>query len=119
MDLSVLREKDHRWVIGLMSGTSADGIDAVLTEISGYGTDIKVKQLDFLFVPFEKEVRERIIQIAEGSFGGASELCRMSNLLGELYAAACLELCKKAGIKPEQIDLVGNHGQTVWHMPVE
>ena len=40
MDLSVLREKDHRWVIGLMSGTSADGIDAVRTDISGYGTDI-------------------------------------------------------------------------------
>lgn len=119
MDLSVLREKEHRWVIGLMSGTSADGIDAVLTEISGYGTDIKVKQLDFLFVPFEKEVRERIIRIAEGSFGGASELCKMSNLLGDLYAAACLELCKKVGIEPEQIDLVGNHGQTVWHMPVE
>lgn len=118
-DLSVLRKKEKRLVIGLMSGTSADGIDAVLTEISGYGTDISVKQLDFLFVPFEREVRERILQIAEGSFGGSAEICKMSNLLGHLYAEACLALCRQADIKPEQIDLVGNHGQTVWHMPAE
>lgn len=116
-DLSVLREKEKRLVIGLMSGTSADGIDAVLTEISGYGKNIRVKQLDFLFVPFESRMRERIIRIGEGSFGGSAEICRMSNLLGKLYAEACLNLCGKAGIKPEEIDLVGNHGQTVWHMP--
>lgn len=116
-DLSVLREKEKRLVIGLMSGTSADGIDAVLTEISGYGKNIRVKQLDFLFVPFESRMRERIIRIGEGSFGGSAEICRMSNLLGRLYAETCLNLCGKAGIKPEEIDLVGNHGQTVWHMP--
>lgn len=116
-DLSVLRNKEKRLIIGLMSGTSADGIDAVLTEISGYGKEIKVKQLDFLFVPFGQQVRERIIRIGEGGFGGSGELCRMSNLLGSLYAEACLSLCEKAGVEPGQIDLAGNHGQTVWHMP--
>lgn len=118
-DLSVLRNKEKRLVIGLMSGTSADGIDAALTEISGYGTEIEVKQLDFVSVPFECQVRERIIKIGEGSPCGSAEICRMGNLLGKLYGEACLLLCKKAGIKPEEIDLVGNHGQTVWHMPVE
>lgn len=108
----------EKLIIGLMSGTSADGIDAVLTKIVGCGTETKVEQLDFLFVPFEPQVRERIIQIAEGSFGGSAEICKMSNLLGNLYAEACLALCKKAGVKSEEIDLVGNHGQTVWHMPV-
>jgi len=116
-DLSVLRNKEKRLVIGLMSGTSADGIDAALTEISGYGKEIRVKQLDFLFVPFERQVREEIIRIGEGSYGGSAQLCRMSNLLGSLYAHACLALCRKAGVEPGQIDLAGNHGQTVWHMP--
>mgnify|MGYP001042619470 CR=1 FL=1 len=118
-DLSVLRKKEKRLVIGLMSGTSGDGIDAVLTEISGYGMAINVKQLDFLFVPFERGVRERILRIAEGAFGGSTEICRMSNLLGSLYAEACLALCRHSNTDPGQIDLVGNHGQTVWHMPVD
>lgn len=118
-DLSVLRSKEKRYVIGIMSGTSADGIDTVLTEISGYGKEIRVKQLDFLFVPFERRVKDRIIRIGEGAFGGSAELCKLSNLLGILYGEACLALCKKAGISPSEIDLAGNHGQTVWHMPVK
>lgn len=113
-----LQNKQTKLVIGLMSGTSADGIDAVLTQISGYATDIQVKQLDFLFLPFSKEVRNQILKIVEGSFGGTAEICRMGTLLGHLYADACIKLCEKAGISPNDIDLVGNHGQTVWHMPV-
>lgn len=116
--LSTIYNKESRLVIGLMSGTSADGIDAVLTRISGYGTDIKVQQLEFLFLPFSKEIRERILQIAEGNYGGAAEICRMSSLLGQLYATACLELCKKANIPIPEIDFIGNHGQTMWHMPL-
>lgn len=108
----------QKLVIGLMSGTSVDGIDAVLTKISGCGVETKVEQLEFLFVPFEHQIRERLIQIAEGTYGGTAEICKMSNLLGNLYAEACLALCAKAGVKPEDVDLVGNHGQTVWHMPV-
>lgn len=118
-DLYALRNKEKRLVIGLMSGTSADGIDAVLTEISGFGEKIKVRQIDFLFVPFKSAVRKRILQLAEGSFGGSAEICRMSSLLGKLYAEACLELCRHAGIGADQVDLVGNHGQTLWHMPIQ
>ncbi len=118
-DLSVLKNKERRLVIGLMSGTSADGIDAALTEISGFGTSIKVKQLDFLFEPFDPAVRESILRLAKGSYGGSAEICKMSSLLGKLYADACLKLCRQAGISKEQVDLVGNHGQTVWHMPVK
>ncbi len=106
-DLSLLKQKEKRLVIGLMSGTSADGIDAVLTEISGYGKEIKVKQLDFLFMPFERQIQEQIIRMGEGSFGGSEEICRMSNLLGSLYAEACLNLCRQAGVEPDKIDLVG------------
>ncbi len=112
-----LKEKPHRLVIGLMSGTSADGIDAALTEITGAGTALQVRLRDFLFVPFPAAVRERILQLAEGSWGGSGELCRMSNLLGHLYAEACLALCRQAQVSADEIDLVGNHGQTLWHMP--
>lgn len=116
-DLWEIRNKKTRLVIGLMSGTSADGIDAVLTKITGTGIEMKAEELAFLFLPFEKEVHDRIVAVANGTFGGAKELCAMSNYLGKQYALACKLLCEKAGILPEDVDLVGNHGQTVWHMP--
>lgn len=116
-DIYTIREKKERLVIGLMSGTSADGIDAVLTKITGCGMVIKVEELDFLFLPFSKAVHDEIIRIAGGTCGGTESICKLSNYLGLQYAYACEQLCKKAGIANNDVDIVGNHGQTVWHMP--
>lgn len=116
--LQALMAKEEKLVIGLMSGTSADGIDAVLARIRGNGPGTEVSQLAFLSEPFPPEVRERILLVAGGEFGGARELCLLGALLGSLYADACLALCEKAGISPGRIDLVGTHGQTVFHIPV-
>lgn len=115
--LTDLINKESKLVIGLMSGTSADGIDAVLVRISGHGPSTKVKQLAFISPAYSEEVRRRILTVAEGKFGGAKELCLMNALLGHLFAETCLTLCQKAGVKPSDIDLVGSHGQTVWHIP--
>jgi len=115
--LSSLWEKETRIVIGLMSGTSADGIDAALTRISGYGTATKVTLDSFLFTPFSPAVREKILAVAGGRQVDAAELCRLKTLLGMLYAEACRELCRQAGLPVSRIDLVGNHGQTIWHIP--
>ena len=112
-------QKKEKLVIGLMSGTSADGVDAVLVKISGSGTDTSVQQLAFVSPPYTAEVRERILRVAAGDFGGSKELCQMNVLLGELFADACLMLCKEAGVDPKDIDLIGTHGQTVYHIPVE
>lgn len=115
--LKTLWSKPSRLVIGLMSGTSADGIDAVLTRISGCGPDIRLEQLSFLYRPFSPQIRERILAVAGGEPTDAAEWCKLKTLLGYLYAQACLELCNQAGIVPEEVDLVGNHGQTIWHIP--
>lgn len=115
--LHQLSKKQCKLVIGLMSGTSADGIDAVLVQIDGHGTHTQVQQLAFDMQPFTPEVRQRILAIAAGDIGGSQELLQLHMLLGQLYARACLALCEKAGIQPNQIDLVGSHGQTVFHIP--
>ena len=117
--LARLWEKESRLVIGLMSGTSADGIDAALTRITGNGKDTKVEQLDFVFVPFPQNIREKILFIAGGGELTAGELCKFKTLLGVLYADACVLLCEHAGVSKDEIDLIGNHGQTIWHIPVE
>ena len=77
-----LTSKPARLGIGLMSGTSADGVDAALVRVEGCGTATRVKQLGFAFLPFAPEVRARILQVASGEFGGAAELCRLNFRLG-------------------------------------
>lgn len=113
--LITLCSKPVRLVVGLMSGTSADGIDAVLTRITGFGLDTRVQQLGFYFLPFDSATRQRILEVAGGSVGGSRELCLLSTHLGKLYAQAVRGLLRQTGIG--QIDLIGNHGQTVWHIP--
>lgn len=116
--LTKLWQKPSRLVIGMMSGTSADGVDAALCRIHGSGLNTRVELVSFLYVPFEDHVRERILALAGGAEGGSHELLMLSQLLGVLYKDTCLALCEKAGLAPSEIDLVGTHGQTLWHVPV-
>jgi len=110
-----LWQKPSRLVVGLMSGTSADGVDAVLTRITGYGLSTKVEQLGFHFLPFDRETRRAILAICGGETGGTREVCLLATHLGKLYAQAVAELLEKTGTK--QVDLIGCHGQTVYHIP--
>lgn len=110
-----LWNKPSRLVVGLMSGTSADGIDAVLTRITGSGLTTKVEQLGFCFQPFDTATRQAILDICGGNSGGTREVCLLGAHLGKLYAQAVRELLKTTGV--EKIDLIGNHGQTVYHIP--
>ena len=115
--LVALMEKPSRLVIGLMSGTSADGVDAALCRITGHGTATKVEQLGFVFDPFDTQVRDEILRLAGGQEATAADFCRINFLLGRLYAETSLRLCRECGVEPKDIDLVGSHGQTLWHIP--
>ena len=110
-----LWNQDSRLVAGLMSGTSADGVDAVLTRITGSGTDTKVEQLGFYFEPFDAATRQAILDMCTGEQGGSREVCLLGTHLGKLYARAVRELLKQTNT--ERIDLIGTHGQTVYHIP--
>ena len=110
-----LWNKPSRLVVGLMSGTSADGIDAVLTRITGSGLDTRVEQLGFFFQSFDDATRRAILELAGGESGGTRETCLMSTHLGKLYAEAVRQLLRNTGT--EKVDLIGCHGQTVYHIP--
>ena len=115
--LKTLWEKPSRLVIGFMSGTSADGVDAALVRITGFGTQTRAEQLGFRFVPFSDEVRAEILRLAGGGPASAADFCRMNFLLGELFCEAGKALCEQTGTKLSDIDLIGSHGQTFWHIP--
>jgi anhydro-N-acetylmuramic acid kinase len=103
-------------VIGLMSGTSADGVDAALVEI-GSGDDRPVLRLvawDTLAYP--PGLRERILAVATG--GSTEEVCHLDAYLGELFAEAAVRVARQAGVELADVELIGSHGQTIHHLPV-
>ncbi|MBI4459370.1 MAG: anhydro-N-acetylmuramic acid kinase [Acidobacteria bacterium] len=102
-------------VAGLMSGTSADGIDVAVVEITGLGWDTQIQLRAFRSIPCPHQVRRRVLEIASGIPVPASEISQMNFLLGELFARACQTVCRRAGIPLQQLDLIGSHGQTIFH----
>ncbi len=102
-------------IIGLMSGTSADGVDACLVEIGAYAPDssprIPCDIQAFHTVPYSSEVRSRVLGV-----NTVEDACALNFELGEVFAEAALQLCGKAGVKPDQVYAIGSHGQTICHM---
>jgi anhydro-N-acetylmuramic acid kinase len=102
-------------VLGLMSGTSADGIDIALTKISGAPPNLNAKLLKHTSVDFPARVRKEILRIAEQTPVPVGDLSQMNFRLGEIYADAALTACKRFRIAPKKIAILGNHGQTIFH----
>jgi anhydro-N-acetylmuramic acid kinase len=104
-------------VIGLMSGTSADGVDAALVRIEGRSQARRVRLEAFLTLPLPRGMREAILTAADPRTGTVDLLCRLNMALGEVFAEAALEVARQAGIAIGTVDLIGSHGQTVRHLP--
>lgn len=101
--------------VGLMSGTSADGIDAVVAEISGGGRGLRANLIAHVHQSFSPAFRRRVL--AACLHGTVAEICELNFLLGEHFARAALAVVQRAGLKPAQITAIGSHGQTVHHLP--
>ena len=104
-----------------MSGTSLDGVDAALLEVTEEEVGarpfprIRWQLRAFLTVPFTAEQRDRIL--ASMAIGGPRELARLHTELGEWFSEAALALLQGAGVDPSDVSVVGSHGQTLWHDP--
>jgi anhydro-N-acetylmuramic acid kinase len=108
---------DPMLVLGLMSGTSADGIDVALARISGNAPEIRPKLLDYTSFVWPRGIRGAILRIAEGLPTTAAELSQLNVRLGEAFAGAALAACKRFRVSPRRIALIGSHGQTIYHQP--
>ncbi|MEI8388582.1 MAG: anhydro-N-acetylmuramic acid kinase [bacterium] len=104
-------------VIGLMSGTSVDGIDACLVRINSF-PDFSFEILSTLVWDYPENIKQNIFKIFENK-ASIEEICWMNFVIGEYFAQAALEVIKKAGITPKEVDLIGSHGQTVYHKPID
>ena len=102
-------------VVGLMSGTSADGIDAALIEVRGPAVRMGLRLLAFETFPYPRGVQQRLLRVAQG--GDTAEICHLNFYLGELFADAVLRLLKRHRCSPWEVGLIGSHGQTIHHLP--
>ncbi|MGO9482652.1 MAG: anhydro-N-acetylmuramic acid kinase [Candidatus Kryptoniota bacterium] len=112
-----LFEKETRLVVGLMSGTSADGIDAALIEIKGNGINTRIRQIDFVTIPFPAGFKEFLLKNSQTGTSDVADIARLDFLIAQLYADAVSSLCHHANITKDKIDLIGSHGQTIHHLP--
>ena len=103
--------------IGLMCGTSADSIDAACVRLEGAPPMLRWQLLSFTTHGLEPALREEIFRAFRPETATVDRLCQLNFTLGEAFASAALEAASAAGLLPEQVDFIGSHGQTVWHIP--
>lgn len=101
-------------VAGLMSGTSVDAIDVALVEIRGEGFSLEVDLVGFHQIPFPPGVREEVLGTSD-AIVATSRISQLNFLLGRLFGQAVIEACEHAGVSAQALDLVGSHGQTIYH----
>ena len=112
-----LLKKDKKNIIGLMSGTSVDGIDAAIVEITGYSLETTVNLIAFETFPFPPDVPQRILALCQPDTGRVDAICEMNFYIGHLFAEAVKHILQKRGMHASNIDLIGSHGQTIHHLP--
>jgi anhydro-N-acetylmuramic acid kinase len=109
-----MQERQMR-VIGMMSGTSADGIDAALVRIDGAPPALTARFEAHYHTSFPEAIREAILRIANGASTTAEEISQLNFLLGEEFAHAAMAACNEWQVALRRIDLIGSHGQTIHH----
>jgi anhydro-N-acetylmuramic acid kinase len=115
--LHQIAQKSSRKIIGLMSGTSLDGLDIALCEISESGENTKVNLLNFDTIDYLEDIKIEIRKVFAKQDIDFQHLVLLNEWIGNLHAQMILDTLKKWNIETQEIDLVASHGQTVFHAP--
>ena len=96
-----------------MSGTSADGVDAAVVDVRRRAVEL----VAFATFPYGRALRRRVLALYDPATARVDEICHLNFVLGEVFAASLIELCRRRGVPLASIDVVGSHGQTIHHVP--
>ena len=105
------------YVVGLMSGTSLDGIDAALVELSEQEDSLDLRLCHFVTVPYSTNVKDKLMELCIPNQANIVDISTLNMLLGELFAKAALTVINEAGLTNQDIKLISSHGQTIFHQP--
>ncbi len=103
--------------IGLMSGTSLDGIDVALVQIEGTKKETKVKLVAFDTYDIKDDLKEKIKEACNENKATNKLICSLNFELGYAFSDAVLRLCQEHHFPIEQVDFIASHGQTIYHLP--
>ncbi|WP_299707973.1 anhydro-N-acetylmuramic acid kinase [uncultured Pontibacter sp.] len=115
--LSQIAQKESRIIIGLMSGTSLDGLDVALCRFTGYGTATQAHVERFSSIPYEAAFRERVKAIFSKRQVDLEQVCLMNAFIGSYHAELINACLADWGVKAEEVDVIASHGQTIYHAP--
>lgn len=112
-----LFKKKKKIAIGIMSGTSLDGIDVALIELTGHSTNTKIKTIAYDEFPFPNNFKKYILDNSHKETSNVEDICRLNFLIARIYADAVKKFCRKIKFDLSKIDFIGSHGQTIHHLP--
>lgn len=116
-NLYSIAAKPARKIIGLMSGTSFDGLDIALCEFRGSGLGTHVKVINFITRDYKCDFKENLKSIFAKKQADLEKITLLNALIGSYYAELILECLTDWDISPDEIDLIASHGQTIYHAP--
>lgn len=112
-----ISRKESRLIVGLMSGTSLDGLDIALCKIQGSGFDTKLEILYFDTLPYEEQFRTSIRKVFAKTEINQQDLCSLNPYVALVHAKLINAALRNWNISPQEIDLIASHGQTIYHAP--
>lgn len=115
--LYTIAQKPQRCIIGLMSGTSLDGLDVALCKFKGSGLETEVELVHFTTVSYSEEIKNEIRPVFSRRETDLQHICLLNAWIGSLHAAMILECLHKWKVLPQDVDLIASHGQTIYHAP--
>lgn len=116
-NLHAIADKPERLIVGLMSGTSLDGLDVALCKAVGSGVDTAIELLRFRTIPYTDEYRERVLSVFSKRNVDLQTVCLLNAWIGLEHGQMILTSLGEWGVSPEQVDLIASHGQTIYHAP--
>ncbi len=116
-NLSRIAQKTEKLGIGLMSGTSLDGLDIALCRFTGNGFTTKFQLLQFTTTPYHKHFKEQVHEVFSRRLVDLEKITLLNAHIGTFHGELVLEALAKWNIKPEEIDFIASHGQTIYHAP--
>lgn len=108
-----LASKKRLRVAGLMSGTSADGVDVAIVDVTGRRVDL----VAFDMFAYRPALRRAVLSLCRPDSARLEDICHYNHVLGEVFAEALVKLCRRSAVTLGSIDLIGSHGQTIFHQP--
>jgi len=118
LKLQQIATAEKRTIIGLMSGTSLDGLDVALCEFQNAGIETKIKTVHFKTISYTPDFKAELRSISSQPLVDLQKVTLLNAYIGNYFAELILKCLKEWGIKPADVDLIASHGQTIFHAPI-